>query len=194
MQTKLDQLLAQIRKCSVCSEHLTFGPRPILAASTQSRILLAGQAPGMRVHKSGVPWNDPSGDRLRQWLGVSRDQFYDEHLFAIVPMGLCYPGKSKSGDLPPRKECAELYFDDLFKLMPHIKLSILIGNYAQNYHLGHSASRTLTETVKKWRAYLPGKIVLPHPSPRNVAWFKNNPWFEFELLPYLKKRINEEIK
>ena len=167
-----------------------FGPRPVLQASVKSKILIAGQAPGMKVHKSGIPWDDPSGDRLREWMGISKQQFYNESLFALVPMGLCYPGKNKNGDLPPRKECAELYFEDLFNLMPDIQLSLLIGNYAQAYHLGDKNRGSLTENIRNWKMYLPGKIVMPHPSPRNIAWFKNNTWFEAEVILYLKKRIN----
>lgn len=189
MQDNLELLLRKIRACTFCRQHLVQGSNPVLSAASDSRILLAGQAPGIRVHKSGIPWNDPSGDRLREWLGVAKNEFYNSRLFAIVPMGLCYPGKGKNGDLPPRKECAQLYFEELFSLMPNIELKIVIGRYAQEYHLKNSMGKSLTETVKNWKDYLPGHIVLPHPSPRNVAWFRKNPWFEKDVLPYLKQRI-----
>lgn len=189
MQDNLEKLLKQIRSCTYCQDVLPQGVNPVLAAASDSKILLAGQAPGIRVHKSGIPWNDPSGDRLREWLGVTKNEFYNRHLFAIVPMGLCYPGKNKNGDLPPRKECAQLYFEELFQLMPKVELKIVIGRYAQEYHLRTTDYKSLTESVKNWKTYLPGSIVLPHPSPRNVAWFRKNPWFEKEILPYLKQRI-----
>jgi len=192
--TKLDSLLKEIRACTVCKEYLPLGPRPILRASQQSKVLIVGQAPGTRVHKSGIPWDDPSGDRLRQWMGVNKETFYDEKKIAIVPMGLCYPGKGKSGDLPPRKECAELYFDRLLPLMPNIKLTLIIGQYAQAYYLKDKRKNSLTETVKAWKEYLPNFIVLPHPSPRNFGWFKKNPWFDDEVLPVLTEKIQTLLK
>ncbi len=190
----LNILLKEIRACTVCEEYLLLGPRPILAASKKSRILIVGQAPGTRVHKSGIPWDDPSGDKLRDWLGVDKKTFYNDDKIAIVPMGLCYPGKGKTGDLPPRKECAELYFDRLLPLMKNIQLTILIGQYAQAYYLKNRRKSNLTETVKAWRDYFPEYIILPHPSPRNFGWFKKNPWFEEEVLPILKTKINKLIK
>ena len=193
MPDKLPTLLSTIRSCRYCVDKLPHEPRPVIQAAAQSKILIAGQAPGRRVYESGVPWEDPSGDRLRSWMAMDKQQFYDPDICALVPMGFCYPGKGKSGDLPPRKECAELYFADLFKMMSEIKLTLVIGIYAQNHHLGALKKDTLTATLKNWQAYLPKHIVLPHPSPRNVAWFKNNPWFEKEVLPYLKDKIKSVL-
>lgn len=191
--TKLNTLLKEIRACTVCKEHLPLGPRPILTVSQQSNVLIVGQAPGTRVHKSGIPWDDPSGDRLRSWMGVDKDTFYDENKIAIVPMGLCYPGKGKNGDLPPRKECAGLFFDRLLALMAKIQLMLIIGQYAQAYYLQNKRKNNLTETVKAWREYLPDYIVLPHPSPRNFSWFKKNPWFDNEVIPCLQIKIKNSL-
>ena len=186
----LATLLTEIRVCRVCEQSLPLGPRPILGASKLSRVLIIGQAPGTRVHKSGIPWDDPSGDRLRQWLGVDKQQFYDERLFAIVPMGFCYPGKGKSGDLPPRPECAPLWHDKLLSYMPDIKLTLLIGQYAQNYYL-EDKFKTLTDRVRNWRDAKPNHLPLPHPSPRNQIWMKKNPWFADEVLPQLSTRVHQ---
>ena len=185
----MKQLLTEIRECRVCEKSLSHGPRPIIAANNNSRIAIIGQAPGMKVHQSGIPWDDPSGDRLRDWLGVSKDQFYCDEIMALIPMGFCYPGKGKSGDLPPRPECAPLWHDPLMKKMPGIKLVLLIGIYAQNYYLKKNADRNLTETVRNYRKYLPLYFPLPHPSPRNRFWLIKNPWFENEVIPELRKRI-----
>jgi len=192
--SRLESLLNEIRACRVCEEFLQLGQRPVLRASESSKILIAGQAPGTRVHKSGIPWDDPSGDRLRSWLNISKESFYDESKIAIVPMGFCYPGKGKSGDLPPRKECSELYFERLFKLLPDIRLFILIGQYAQTYYLNEKRKTTLTDTIISWKEYLPKYIVLPHPSPRNVAWFVKNPWFDKEILPYLRSTVKKILQ
>lgn len=162
---------------------------PVLAAHTKSKIAIIGQAPGIVVHKSGKPWDDKSGERLKQWLNVSDEIFYDEEIFAIIPMGFCYPGKGKSGDLPPRKECAPEWHNTLFAKMPNIKLNLLIGSYAQAYYLGNEKKKTLTETVKNYKAYLPKFLPLPHPSPRNNIWLKKNDWFANEVLPELKSII-----
>ena len=151
----MDQLLTQIRNCSHCTKHLPLGPRPIVAAHPESKIAIIGQAPGTKVHQTGIPWDDPSGKQLRKWLGVTAEQFYDEHLFALIPMGFCYPGKGKSGDLPPRPECAPLWHDPLIQDMPNLKLTILIGQYAQRYYLGDAMKKNLTETVKNYKNYLP---------------------------------------
>ncbi len=186
----MDQLLNQIRNCSHCTEHLPLGPRPIVAAHPESKIAIIGQAPGTKVHQTGVPWDDPSGKQLRKWLGVTDEQFYDEKLFALIPMGFCYPGKGKSGDLPPRPECAPLWHDPLIQDMPNLKLTILIGQYAQRYYLGDKMKKNLTETVKNYKNYLPDYMVLPHPSPRNRFWLSKNPWFEEEVLPNLRERIS----
>lgn len=182
-------LLDEIRQCKVCEPHLVDGVNPVLSAHANSKIAIIGQAPGRIVHKSGIPWDDKSGERLRNWLNVSKETFYNEKIFAIIPMGFCYPGKGKSGDLPPRKECAPLWHERIFNKMPKIELSILIGSYAQAQYLGSKKKRTLTETVKNYAEFLPDYLPLPHPSPRNNIWFKKNSWFESEVIPILKDRI-----
>jgi uracil-DNA glycosylase len=186
----LPELLAAIRACEQCSAHLPHGPRPVVQASPTARLLIVGQAPGRRVHDTGIPWNDPSGDRLRRWLQMPREVFYDEGKVAIVPTGFCYPGKGRSGDLPPRPECAPAWHAPLLQLMPEVQLTLLIGRRAQEYYLRDNGRRTLTETVAAWRDYLPQYLPLPHPSPRNIAWFKANPWFEREVVPELQRRID----
>ena len=189
----LSVLLDEIRECSVC-EDLPCGPRPILAADRHARILIIGQAPGKRVHESGTPWDDPSGQRLRDWMGIQRTDFYDEKKVALVPMGFCYPGTGKSGDLPPRKECAELWHDELLSNLPHVKLTLVIGTYAQRYRLGGARKATLTATIRAWKEYRPECLALPHPSPRNNIWLKKNLWFEEEVIPYLKSRVKRLLK
>ncbi len=188
-QGKLDRLLAEVRACRACEAVLPFQPRPVLRASRSARLLIVGQAPGTRVHETGIPWNDPSGERLRRWLGMDRELFYDEQHIAIVPMGFCYPGRGKSGDLPPRPECAALWREQLLACLPNIELTLLIGRYAQQYHLPDAGRSTLTETVRRWREFLPDVIPTPHPSPRNQLWLRRNPWFEAELVPALQQRI-----
>ena len=188
----MNDLLSDIRSCEVCIKYLPHGPRPIVTAHRKSRIAIIGQAPGMKVHTSGVPWDDPSGKRLREWLGVTDDQFYDEELFALVPMGFCYPGKGKSGDLPPRPECAPLWHEPLMKQMSKTELILLIGNYSQSYYLENKKS-ALTGTVMAFEEYLPTYFPLPHPSPRNRFWLTKNPWFEEEVLPALQKRVSEIV-
>ena len=184
----LASTMAEARACTVCSAHLPLGPRPVLRASASSRLLIVGQAPGTKVHETGIPWNDPSGDRLRDWLGLDRDAFYDERRIAIMPMGFCYPGVDRNGgDKPPRPECAPLWHDRLLALMPGIELTLLVGMYAQRRYLGRGRRRTLTETVRDWRDYLPDYLPLPHPSWRNTAWLRKNPWFEAEIVPFLRK-------
>lgn len=185
----MEQLLSQIRSCTHCKEHLPLGPRPIVAAHPESKIAIIGQAPGTKVHQTEIPWDDPSGKQLRKWLNVTDGQFYDERLFAIVPMGFCYPGKGKSGDLPPRPECAPQWHAQLMEQMPNLKLTILIGQYAQKHYLGNDMKSNLTETVRFYREFLPEYFVLPHPSPRNRFWLSKNPWFEEEVLPELRKRV-----
>lgn len=187
--TPLDDLLTEIRACRQCESSLPLGPRPILRARTSARLLIVGQAPGTRVHETGIPWNDPSGNRLRDWLKLDRDTFYDESRIAIVPMGFCYPGKGNSGDLPPRPECQVSWHPRLLPLLNEIELTLLIGSYAQAYYLGDRRKATLTETVKAWREYAPTLIPLPHPSPRNQLWLKRNPWYEAELVPVLQERV-----
>lgn len=189
----LAALLTQIRACRACEGHLPLGPRPVLRAAATARVLLVGQAPGTRVHATGIPWNDPSGDRLRLWLGIGRDLFYDETKLAIVPMGLCYPGRAKSGDAPPRKECGQLWFPTLLKLLPNVGLKLLIGQYAQAYYLGKRRKATLTETVRAYRDYLPDYFPLVHPSPRNEIWLARNPWFEAEVVPVLREEFRRLV-
>lgn len=187
-------LLTQARACTVCAPHLPHPPRPVLRASPTARLLIVGQAPGRRVHETGIPWNDPSGDRLRLWLGMTRETFYDESRIAIVPTGLCYPGTVKGSDLPPRPECAPLWHPQLRAAMPAIQLTLLIGAYAQAWYLGARRGRTLADTVAAWRDVAPDFLPLPHPSPRNRAWFKRHPWFETDVLPMLRKRVGDALR
>ncbi len=183
----LDSLLDQVRSCWVCEKALPLGPRPVVQASSQARLLIIGQAPGTRVHETGLPFNDPSGDRLRHWLNMDRDTFYDPAKVALVPMGLCYPGRyQKGGDLPPRKECAPLWHPQIIPLLSTVKLTLLVGSYAQKYYLGKRMKPTLTETVFCWKEFGPRFFPLPHPSWRNTAWLKKNPWFEAECIPELQ--------
>jgi len=187
---KLHHLINEIRACNICEKHLPLGPRPVLRAKESAKILVAGQAPGTKVHASGIPWDDPSGKRLRQWMDVTDETFYNEREVAIIPMGFCYPGKGKSGDLPPRPECAENWHSKLLPLLPNIKLTLLIGQYAQNYYLGKTKEKTLTERVRNYEEYLAkGYLPLPHPSPRNRLWLKKNPWMEAEIIPVLKATV-----
>lgn len=193
--SKLDRLLKKVRRCTLCAAHLSLGPRPVLRASTSARLLIIGQAPGTKVHETGIPWNDRSGDRLRQWLDVDRETFYDESQIAIVPMGFCFPGQdTKGGDLPPRPECAPEWHPKILPLMPNIGLTLLIGQYAQVRYLGDRRRGTLTETVKAWRNFLPDHLALPHPSWRNTGWLKANPWFERRLLPDLRRRVAKLVR
>ncbi len=185
----MKSLLHQIRKCETCIAHLPLGPQPIVSAHSESRILIIGQAPGTKVHASGVPWDDASGNRLRDWMDISSVDFYDPEVCAIVPMGFCYPGKGKSGDLPPRPECAPQWHGQLLDKMPNIQLTLLIGTYAQKAYLGERSHKTLTETVRHFEDYLPGTFVLPHPSPRNNIWIAKNEWFEEEVIPTLRDQV-----
>ena len=183
------QLIDQVSKCVICDHHLPLGARPVIQFNPNARILIAGQAPGIKVHETGVPFNDASGNRLREWLGLTRDEFYDANNIAILPMGFCYPGRGKSGDLPPRKECAPAWREQLLAALPNIELTIVLGKYAQAYHLPETKKMPLTELVKSWREYWPNYLVLPHPSPRNNIWLKKNPWFEQDVLPELDKHV-----
>lgn len=185
----LGSLLAAVRRCRACEADLPLGPRPVLRAAATARILIAGQAPGLRVHTTGLPWDDPSGERLRGWMGMGKDVFYDESRIAIIPMGYCYPGRGNGGDRPPRRECAELWLDRLLAKLPRIELTLLIGLHAQRHYLGNRCKSTLAETARAWRDYAPQYIPLPHPSPRNTPWFQRNPWFQQELLPELRTRV-----
>ena len=192
MSEQFSQLIDSVRQCRICAESLPLGPRPVLQAHPQAKILIAGQAPGRLVHESGVPFDDPSGDRLREWLGVTKESFYDETKFAILPMGFCYPGTGKSGDLPPRPECAETWRQQLLQQLSHVALTLVIGQFAQRWHLTRT-HKNLTETVRAWQDYGPHTIPLPHPSPRNNIWLKKNPWFSESLLPQLRKLTKKAL-
>lgn len=192
--TPLDRLLDEIRACRLCEAQLPLGPRPVLRASPGARLLVVGQAPGTRVHASGIPWDDASGRRLRDWLGVDDATFYDAARIAIVPMGFCYPGRAGSGDAPPRRECRDTWHPRLMPLLPRVELTLLVGQYAQAHGLGARRGDSLTATVRAWRDYFPTLVPLPHPSPRNVAWFKANPWFEGDVLPALRGRVAEVLR
>jgi uracil-DNA glycosylase len=189
-QRRLTALLEEVRACQACEGALPFPPRPVLRAQSSARLLVVGQAPGTRVHETGIPWNDPSGDRLRQWLAMDREFFYDDSRVAIIPMGFCYPGKGKSGDLPPRPECARLWREQLLQCLPNIELTLLIGRYAQEYHIPQ-AGKSVTEVVKQWKTLMPEYFPMPHPSPRNQLWLRRNPWFEREAVPALRSVIKE---
>lgn len=193
MSTDFQNLITDIKKCRICDQFLELGPNPVVSASTKSKILIVGQAPGTKVHASGVPWDDASGKNLRKWLGVSTEQFYDSSIFGIVPMGFCYPGKGKSGDLPPRPECAPKWHTALLDQMPEIRLTLLIGQYAQAYYLGNRKKKTLTETVRSFQEYLPYFLPLVHPSPRNGIWMRKNEWFEEEVVPVLQRIVRDLI-
>lgn len=193
--SELDALLAEIRACRVCAAAMPHTPRPVIRAATAARIAIVGQAPGTRVHASGKPFTDPSGDRLRDWMGVDETVFYDTSKIAIVPMGFCFPGlDAKGGDLPPRKECAPLWQSRVHAQLPNVRLTLLVGQYAQRHHLGSQVHKTLTDTVKAATDYMPDFLPLPHPSWRNNAWLKRNPWFEQKILPMLRCRITELLR
>lgn len=189
---QLDNLLDQIRHCEICKDHLPLGPRPVIQAAASAKLMIIGQAPGTRVHETGIPWNDPSGDRLRQWLELDRATFYDPAQIAIMPMGLCYPGKGKSGDLPPRPECAPQWHPQVWPLLPDVGMTLLVGQYAQQRYLSDKP-KTLTETVKTWQQWAPRYIPMPHPSPRNTLWLKKNPWFEAEVVPYIRDYVHQHL-
>lgn len=186
-----EQLSSQIRNCTICENHLPQPPRPIFSFHAASTIAIISQAPGRVAHEKGIPWDDQSGDRLREWLGVSRDFFYNTAHFAIIPMGFCYPGKGKTGDLPPRKECAPQWHDSIFKLLPNLQLKLVVGQYAQKQYLGKNREKNLTETVRSFEQYLPEFLPLPHPSPLNARWRIRNEWFEEAVLPELQRRVKE---
>ena len=195
----LKSLLKNVRQCRVCvgediAKPLPHDPRPIVRGTTKAKICIAGQAPGTRVHASGIPFDDPSGDRLREWLGVDRDTFYDESKFIIAPRGFCFPGlDAKGGDLPPRKECAPLWREQLFEALPNVQLTLVIGQYAQAWHLGKSRKKNLTETVTHWRDYMPTHLPIPHPSWRNNVWLKKHVFFETDVLPELKRQVAKHL-
>ncbi len=190
--SSLTRLLERVRACELCAASLPLGIRPIVQCHGAARILIAGQAPGAKVHQSGIPFDDASGDRLRLWLGVSRETFYDARKIALLPMGFCYPGTGASGDLPPRTECAPAWRSELLAHLKNLQLTLVIGQYAQAYHLP-TAGDSVTAVVQSWRAHWPAVVPLPHPSPRNNRWLVQNPWFERELLPELQRRVAEVL-
>lgn len=190
----MNQLLKEIRNCRVCEKYLAFGANPIVAASPKCRIVIIGSAPSRIAHSTGIRWNDKSGDKLRKWLDVDKSIFYNPQLIASVPMGFCYPGFDKNGDLPPRPECAPLWHLKLFAHMPEVKLILLIGRYAQDYYVGKKTESSLTESIKNFKTYLPKYFLLPHPSPRNNGWSRRNEWFNLEVLPELKKRVKNILR
>lgn len=189
---QFQRLVASVKACTLCADDLTHGTRPVLQINPRARILIAGQAPGSRVHESGIPFDDPSGDRLREWMNIDKDMFYNAEKIAILPMGFCYPGRGRSGDLPPRPECADTWRQTLMAQLVEVKLTLAIGQYAQAWHL-KDRKPTLTDTVKHWQHYPQNIIPLPHPSPRNNLWLKRNPWFAEELLPQLKLRVKKAL-
>lgn len=189
----LERLIREIDACKICGKHLPLGPKPVFSVSSQSKILIVGQAPGAKFHASGIPWDDQSGKELRRWLGVDKETFYDTSVFGILPMGFCYPGRGKGGAMPPRPECAPTWHQLLLNQMPHLKLIILIGQYAQAYYLADRRKKRLTDTVRQFAEYLPCHFPLVHPSPRNKAWMKRNPWFEVEVLPELRNQVGQII-
>lgn len=189
---RFESLIAEVRACTICAAHLPHGVRPVVQFHPNARLLIAGQAPGRKVHASGIPFDDVSGNRLRDWMGIDRDVFYDPELVALLPMGFCYPGTGKSGDLPPRLECAPAWRAQLLARLDKLQLTLVIGQYAQAYHLDEPKS-SLTEIVQRWRDYWPNVVPLPHPSPRNNLWLRRNPWFEMQLLPMLRQRVAEVL-
>lgn len=190
--TEFTSLIAKVQSCTLCAKQLPHGVRPVLQINPKAKILIAGQAPGAKVHATGVPFNDASGERLREWMGVSNEVFYDPAQIAILPMGFCYPGKGPSGDLPPRPECAPTWRGDLLAQLPQLKLTLLVGQYAQAYHLNQKKT-TVTDTVRAWQSHWPNIVPLPHPSPRNNIWLSRNLWFENDLLPKLKQQVAQVL-
>jgi Uracil-DNA glycosylase len=190
----LHSLLADIRACRICKDALGFEPRPFVAASASARLLIIGQAPGSRVHASGIGWDDDSGDRLRGWLGLDKDQFYDTAKVAQMPSGFCYPGKASGGDKPPRRECAPRWHEPLLQHLPHVELTLLVGQYAQKRYLPRGFAANLTQAVQRWREAPDGLFPLPHPAWRSRIWMARNPWFEAEVLPVLRQRVRAALR
>ena len=189
----MQNLIQQAKQCTICQEYLPHGVNPVFSIHPNTKILIIGQAPGRKVHESGIPWDDTSGKRLRQWLGVDDTTFYNPEIFGILPMGFCFPGTGKSGDLPPRPECAQQWHSPMIRMMPKIQLTLLFGQYAQAHYLGDIRQKNLTETVKNWKTYLPEFLPMPHPSPRNQIWLRKNEWFEKEVVPFLQGKVLEVI-
>ena len=190
----LARVVAEAKACRLCEAHLPLGPKPVFLVGKKARLLIVGQAPGRRVHETGIPWNDPSGDNLRAWLALDRESFYDTSRIAILPAGLCYPGTGNGGDLPPRPECAPFWHPRFRAALPHIRLTLLVGQYAQAHYLGDRRKPTLAQTVRAWRDYAPDFLPLPHPSPRNKRWLKTNSWFEREVIPELRWRVGKVLR
>jgi uracil-DNA glycosylase len=191
---KLKHLITEIEACRICADHLPLGPRPVLRVSATATLMIIGQAPGTKVHESGVPWDDASGERFRDWLGLSADVFYDQAQVAIMPMGFCYPGRAANGgDNPPRPECAPAWHPKLLPLVSAVKLTLLVGGYAQKYYLGPAAQKTMTATVRAWRHHLLRFFPTPHPSWRTTGWQRKNPWFETEVIPNLRRRVRKLV-
>ncbi|MFD0863235.1 uracil-DNA glycosylase family protein [Sungkyunkwania multivorans] len=190
----METLLTKISSCELCKAHLPLGPYPIVAAHSKVKVVIISQAPGGKAHRTGIPWDDPGGQQLRKWLGVTDEEFYEKTRFAFMPMGFCYPGKGVSGDLPPRPECAPLWHKALLERMSNLQLAILVGQYSQKYYLAKAMRKNLTETVKAFEDYLPTYLPLPHPSPRNRFWLTKNPWFEEEVLPALRTIVKKIIE
>ena len=188
-EEKAAELARRIAGCRVCAAHLPHGVRPVTSFSPSAKLLIIGQAPGSKVHLSGIPWDDKSGDRLREWTGLERDTMYDPTQVALVPMGFCYPGKASGGDKPPRRECAPLWHDEVLSILPKDRLTLLVGSYAQSYYLPATRSLSMTERVRSFREFLPDALPLPHPAWRSTLWMRQNPWFEAEVLPILRKRV-----
>lgn len=189
MQRSFQKLMQNIRGCRLCAQHFTHQPKPIVQLHPEATILIAGQAPGRQAHRSGIPFDDASGERLREWMGITREAFYDASRIAILPMGFCYPGHGPNGDLPPRPECAAAWRQQILDLLPNIQLTLLIGQYAMAWHLGGKDSSKVTERVRDWASYAPSLIPLPHPSPRNNRWLRQNPWFTTQVLPVLRAQV-----
>lgn len=190
---RLITVVREARACTLCEAHLPLGPRPVFQVAAGARVLIVGQAPGLKVHESGIPFDDPSGDRLRDWLGIDSSTFYDASKIALLPMGFCYPGRGKSGDLPPRPECARTWRERFMNCLEGVQITLAIGQYAQRWHLKDAAKSNLTETVRAWREFAPSIIPLPHPSPRNNIWLKKNPWFDRDVVPALRQTIKNVL-
>lgn len=193
MTSTFNNIVNEVRACTLCSSHLPLPAKPIIQLHSSAQILIAGQAPGINAHNSGIPFDDASGKRLREWMGIDKTLFYNPEIIAILPMSFCYPGSGKSADLAPRPECTLQWRILLLEQLPNIQLTLLVGQYAHHWHLANNRKENLTETVKAWQEYLPTVLPLPHPSPRNNCWLKNNLWFARDVIPFLQLEINSII-